>query len=245
MDILKYARNSGIDPEVIESALRLSIEHVFTHVYKIPFPSFCPETKTIDVFYNIPKHIPLEISEIIDPSSFEGGVMFEELPIHKFPPEFFKMTKKYFTETVYYLDLKTRIERWLKRLHTIIDGEILSVEENTVSVRVGNEKAVMTCLNWVKTETNLYRKKNVLKFYISKVDSCPFQIHVSRSSIHLPSLLLKSKYPLYSFKTQKRIIGKISFVHSDIRLTKDVVATLKEIKKNELNNEEIFIIPPK
>lgn len=244
MDLIKYAVKSGIPIDVIESALTFAIENVYRSVYKIPAAYYYVESNTIDVMYRVPQDINIDPASILDEYVLEGGMIYKELKLSEFPPEFIAMTKRFFLDYLSRFNEQSKCEIWSERLHTIVNGEILKKGKDHFIVQVGTEESIFSFRNCVKNEFNTYIKGAIFKFYISRVRSNPFRIFVSRTTPYLPSLLLKSRLPLFFFECIKRFPGEISIIKSNVPINDKFKTIQKEISK-ELNNESIKIIPDK
>jgi hypothetical protein len=241
MDLIEFAQKKGLTLHTCETALKLAIEEVFYRTYGISSVKYDVENNLINVSYRIPLDMSLSVAETYDESILNGEILNVDHPLGEFSTQFLEEINKYFADAVDTLGLREKREAWLKRKHTIMDGEILSVKPDFVLVQIGYEVAIMPKKYFVPTEAvaNLYKPGKILKFYIAKIECIPtLCIYVSRKSPHLPALILKASLPWFIFNCSHRHIGHISHIKTNAPLNKKLFEIRDSVTK-ELNNEFI------
>lgn len=242
-DLIKYAESTGASIDTAEIALRNAVEKAILSKYKIFQIIYDSEQLSVQIYFSVPEQKGYEEAKLIDPNYSNSCLVCWELLIKDLPHDVMLLTKKLFLENLERDRIEEINKRWKNNLHTAMDGEILSVQNDKVVIQIGMEQVIMEKKDFVPSEmkNNYYIRGNILKFYISRNKYNPLQVFVSRASKSLPQKILKQKYPHFKFECTKRSSGIISKIYSNAPY-KTIREFVKSVEK-ELNNEKIVIVP--
>lgn len=242
-DLIKYAESTGASFFTAHEALRNAVEKATYSKFKYTHIIYDSEKLSVQLDFLVPEQIGYEKAKLIDPNYSNSCWVSKKLLIKDLPDDVILLTKKLFLKFLDKYQKDEIIERWKENLHTAMDGEILSVQNDKVVIQIGMEQAIMEKKDFVPSEmkNNYYMRGNILKFYVSRIKYKPLQIFVSRSSKSLPQKILKQKYPHFKFECTKRSSGIISIIYSNAPY-KTIRTFVKSVEK-ELNNEKIVIVP--
>lgn len=243
MNLVSFALKHGYKISTVEAALKFAIEDIFRRVHGIPSVEASIDLKTLSVIYNTPLDISITDAMAYNEKLLEGDLFSVEFDLSKFPPDFIRLTKNCFAETLADYHAIDCYEDRVKRLNTVIDGEIISIDNKTIEIIYGdNKKASMPRHLQVPSEYEIYKKKTTMKFLIADIILNPYAVIVSRCSKKLPEKLLKEKLPWFEFVCDKRYIGHKSIIRTNAPFDSNFRKIRTDISL-ELNNEILETIP--
>jgi hypothetical protein len=114
-----------------------------------------------------------------------------------------------------------------------------SMENGFVSVDLGEAVGYLPQRHF--SPRDKYSPGDMMKFYILKVHK-PCIILLSRTSIELPSALMRDRLPFNEFKTLKRIVGAYSILETDAHHNTPAVRVALKTVSRELGGEVIRLM---
>ena len=234
-------QKTGVSSDTVQKALSMAIEEAVKEFMSVTEIIVDLDDKTACATFRVPKDM-----EILEAITFDRNVEYHDplgvvFDLASFPPKLVKRIRYFFQILLLEMKHSENFKFWQKQSRQIIQGVVLSRYHDYVEVELTkNQVGIMPKNQWVPGETANYYPGKVLSFYVLRVQRSPLQIFLSRSSISLPALLLKSLVPWNTFVCKKRFIGQKSCILTDCLLNKQLAEKRDEVSR-ELNGEILEI----
>jgi hypothetical protein len=236
-----FTQKKGVSSDSVQKALSMAIEEAVKEFMNVTEIIVDLKDKTACATFRIPKDM-----EILEALTFDRNVEYHDplgvvFDLASFPPKLVKRIRYFFQILLLEMKHNKNFKFWQKQSRQIIQGEVLGRYHDFVEVELTkNQVGIMPKNQWVPAEAGNYYPGKVLSFYVLRVQRSPLQILLSRSSISLPALLLKSLIPRNTFVCKKRFIGQKSRILTDCLLNKQLAEKRDEVSR-ELNGEILEI----
>ena len=234
-------QKTGVSSGTVQKALSTAIEEAVKEFLNATEIIVDLDDKTACATFRVPKDM-----EILEALTFDGNVEYHDplgvvFDMASFPPKLVNRIRYFFQILLMEMKHNENYKFWQKQSHRIIQGVVLGRYHDYVEVELTkNLVGIMPKSQWVPGEADNYYPGKVLFFYILRVQRSPLQIYLSRSSISLPALLLKSHVPWNTFECKKRYIGQKSCILTDSPLDKQLAEKRDDVSR-ELNGEILEI----
>lgn len=167
------------------------------------------------------------------------------LPLNNLPKRIISMTRRDLPAAINAVKEINKYNEWRPRRDKIVEGVVTyDTGKDHIEIDVNGTTCILHKRYMIKEEASfLYKKGKTAVYHVIKVkfgrNDTFCKIMLSRRTLVLPQLLLKSNLPMYDFKCIKRYPGKISWVESNAPFRdKNVKEALKNVRK-ELSGEKI------
>jgi hypothetical protein len=234
-------QKTRVSSDTVQKALSMAIEEAVKEFLNVSEIIVDLDDKTACATFRIPKDM-----EILEALTFDGNVDYHDplgvvFDMASFPPKLVKRIRYFFQILLLEMKRNENFKFWQKQSRQIIQGVVLGRYHDYVEVELTkNIVGIMPKNQWVPGETGNYHPGKVISFYVLRVQRSPLQIFLSRSSISLPALLLKSLVPWNTFVCKKRFIGQKSCILTDCPLDNQLAEKRDEVSR-ELNGEVLEI----
>jgi hypothetical protein len=236
-----FTQKKGVSSDSVQKALSMAIEEAVKEFMNVTEIIVDLKDKTACATFRIPKDM-----EILEALTFDRNVEYHDplgvvFDLASFPPKLVKRIRYFFQILLLEMKHNKNFKFWQKQSRQIIQGEVLGRYHDFVEVELTkNQVGIMPKNQWVPAEAGNYYPGKVLSFYVLRVQRSPLQILLSRSSISLPALLLKSLVPGNTFVCKKRFTGQKSRILTDCPLDNQLAEKRDEVSR-ELNGEILEI----
>ncbi len=218
MNFEMLAKKHGVTEDIVHKAFENAVEVALCKYLSVGSVMVDLEEKTVLVIFRVPFDMDYREALVFDNAILQADPLCVLFDLKSFPPPLVKRIRDFFVTNLF--DLKDCYDYgiWQPKVHRVVEGLVLNNYDTHIEIETNGHTAFMDKKKWVPQEAEFYRPGQLMHFFVDSLTRDPFRIHLSRTGVLLPAMLLKHHLPWHNFACKKRYVGQKSWIFTDAPL---------------------------